>query len=709
MDLNKKQFKTNFNGKEVIIETSRIAEQANAALIGRYGDTTVLVTVVMGKEDRDIDYMPLTVDYEEKFYAAGKILGSQYVRREGKSSEHAVLSGRLIDRTIRPLFNQASRRDVQVVITILSLDPEHDPHFIGLLTASTALAVSDIPWNGPVAGLTVAKVKQIANSQSQIVVNPSLEELNKGFEFDLLVAGTRDRINMIELEGVDAQEGEIVSALEQAQKEIAKLVDWQNSIVKEIGRPKTHINLSAPDEKIKKAVHEFLADKLEDALYTKTKMDRVNNLYELQKSLAEKLTAAGFAEKELSAAEKIFEEEVDVCVHKNVLEKDRRPDFRKLNEVRDLYSEVGLLKRVHGSALFIRGNTQALALTTLGPPDDEQAIQTMEFEGKKRFILHYNFPPYATGETGFFRGPGRREIGHGALAEKALRNLIPDKDRFPYTIRVVSEILSSNGSSSMASVCAGCLSLMDAGVPIKKMAAGIAMGLITGNQESGIRNQEYKILTDIQGPEDHYGDMDFKAAGTRDGVTAVQMDVKIDGVTPKIIGEVLAQAKEARLHILSNLEQTLSAPRAKVSSYAPIVYVLNINPEKIGGVIGPGGKTINSIIAQTKATGIDIDQSGKVYVYASNEEAAQAALKQVEAITHEYKTGEMVEGRIVKIMDFGAILEFGPGMDGMIHISELKNGYVKSVTEVVREGDFVRAKIIRIEGDRIGLSLKNIE
>ena len=699
MKLNRKEFKLDFQGKPLSMEVSQIGEQANSAVIGRYGGTVVLATVVMSKEDRsDKDYLPLTVDYEEKFYAVGKILGGQYMRREGRASEHAVLSGRLIDRTIRPLFNHGMRRDIQVVVTILSLDPKFDPHFIGLLTASTAIAISDVPWNGPVAALTIAKM-----ANNGLVINPSTEDLNSGFEFDLLVSGTADKINMIEFEGIEAQEKEVVEALEIGQKEISNLIKFQNEIVKQIRQPKAEVAIAEPDEKLKKAVKDFVADKLEDTIYTKTKMARVDNFYNLRKNLEKKLITDGFSKDDFGAAAKILEEEVDATVHKNILESEKRPDFRKLNEVRDLGAEVGLLERVHGSALFMRGNTQALALTTLGPPDDEQSIESMEFSGKKRFILHYNFPPYATGETGFFRGPGRREIGHGALAEKALRNLIPSKDEFPYTIRIVSEILSSNGSSSMASVCAGCLSLMDAGVPIKKMAAGIAMGLIMDSD-----GKQYKVLTDIQGPEDHYGDMDFKAAGTKDGVTAIQMDVKIQGVTPKMIGDVLAAAKEARLHILKAMEQTLDKPRAQVSAYAPIVYSININPAKIGEVIGPGGKVINGIIAQTKATGIDIDQSGKVYVYGSTVESAQAALKQVEAITHEYQIGEMVEGRIVKVLDFGAILEFGPGMDGMIHVSELKNGFVKKVEDVVKVGDFVRAKIIRVEDGRIGLSLKNL-
>lgn len=697
MALEKKTFQTECDGKIVQLEISNLGEQANATVFGYYGQTVVMATTVMGKEDRDIDYMPLTVDYEEKFYAIGKILGSQYVRREGRASEGAILSGRLIDRTIRPLFQQGLRRDIQVVVTVLALDPDYDPHFIGLLTASTALAISDIPWGGPVAGLTIARL-----SDGTTIINPATEVLKNGFGFDLFAAGTKDKINMIELEGRDAQEKEIVQALERVQSEISRLIDFQTTVVQSIGQKKADVQLHEPAERIKKAVADFVSPKLENALYTATKMIRQNNVYQLETALLEYLQETGFAEEELSAAKKVMEELIDAFVHKNILTAEKRPDFRKLDEVRGLYSEVGLLKRVHGSALFIRGNTQSLALTTLGPPDDEQAVQTMEFSGKKRFFLHYNFPPYATGETGSFRGPGRREVGHGALAEKALRNLIPAKEEFPYTIRLVSEILSSNGSSSMASVCAGCLSLMDAGVPIKKIAAGIAMGLIMGE------NGDYKILTDIQGPEDHYGDMDFKVAGTKDGVTAAQMDVKIQGVTPTLIGEVLEQGKKARWQIIESMEKVLAKPRPQLSPFAPVVYSTKVNPEKIGAIIGGGGKTINNIIAQTGAAGIDIDQSGQVYIYASSQAAAKAALESVEAIAHEYKSGEVIEGTVVKILDFGAIVEFGFETDGMIHISELKNGYVKKVEDVVRIGDRVRAKILRVEDGRISLSLKDL-
>ena len=699
MNLNRKQFKTEVFGRPLTLEVSDLAGQANAAVIGRYGETAVLVTVVMGNEDRPIDYFPLTVDCEERFYAAGKILGSRFVRREGRPSENAVLSGRLVDRTIRPLFDHRLRRDAQVAITILELDGENDPDFVSLITASTALAISDIPWNGPVTGVS------ILHDGQKLTFNPTIPEFEKVWPaekgFLSFVAGTKDRINMIELEGVDADETSVVAAYAEAQKEISKLSEWQNKIVKEIGKPKASVHLAEPEASLVKMVTEFLADKLEPAVYVKHKQEMAAKMSAVREGLKGHLAAAGLDEKALEAADRLFETAVDELVHEKILKEEKRPDGRRLDEVRDLHAEVGLLKRTHGSALFVRGNTQALAVTTIAPPGSEQLIESMDFSGKKRFMLHYNFPPYSTGEVGRLGNPGRREIGHGALAEKAVRNLIPKQEEFPYTIRVVSEILSSNGSSSMATVCGTCLSLMDAGVPIKKAAAGIAMGMMTG------KNGEYKVLTDIQGPEDHYGDMDFKVAGTADGVRAIQMDVKIDGLTTDMLRDGLAQAKKARLEILKVMHKALAEPRKDLSQYAPRVLVMKVNPEKIGEIIGPGGKVINGIIERTGALTIDIEQTGEVYIAGATKEKAEAAYQEVESIVKEYKIGDIVEGPIVKILEFGAIVQFGPNRDGMIHVSELKHGFVKKVEDVVKMGDFVRAKIIKADPDgRIGLSLK---
>jgi polyribonucleotide nucleotidyltransferase len=674
-----------------------MAEQATAAVMGKYGDTVVLATVVMKDEDKKVDFFPLTVDYEERFYAAGKIIGSRFVRREGRPSDEAILSGRIVDRTIRPLFDHRLRREVQVVITVLSVDEENDPDFIALLTVSTALSLSKIPWNGPVAGIKV--MKRVGDDA--IVINPTNKEVAAGFELVGFVGGAADGINMIELEGIEASEEHAVTAFSAAEAEIKKLIAWQKEIQKEIGAAKEVVPLAIPDEALTEKIKAFLAPRLEKAVYTPHKGEREAMLADVKSELDKHLVAEGVDASLLGTANHVFEDELDAVVHKNVLEKEKRPDGRRLDEVRDLYAETGLFSRTHGSALFVRGNTQALAITTLGPPSAQQLVETIEFSGKKRFLLHYNFPSYSVGETGPFRGPSRRDIGHGSLAGKAIRNLIPSAEEFPYTIRVVSEILSSNGSSSMATVCASSLSLMDAGVPMKKPAAGIAMGLMSD------QNKNYKILTDIQGPEDHYGDMDFKAAGTADGVTAIQMDVKISGVSVQVLAETLAQAKQARLHILSAMNKVLSAPRPQVSSYAPMILVLSIPPSKIGEVIGPGGKVINGIIEKTGALSIDIEEDGRVFVTGSNRETAQAAYDAVASIVKVYELGDVVEGTVVKILEFGAIVEFGPHRDGMIHVSELKNGFVKKVEDVLKVGDFVRAKIIRLDPDgRIGLSLK---
>lgn len=696
MDLNKKQFTAEVAGKTLKLEISRLAEQANAAVLGTYGDTSVLVTATMGKEERSIDYLPLVIDYEEKFYAAGKIIGSRFIRREGRPSEEAVLSGRLIDRSLRPLFDQRLRRDVQIIITVLSYDEENDPDFIALITASTALAISDIPWAGPLAGVRIAKF-----NDGQIVVNPdnSLIKEKDGLIFESFIAGAKDKINMIELAGNEANEEVVVEAFNQAQKEIENLIDFQGKIIKEIGQQKIDFQPEI-DESLTNKVQEFLKDKLEKAVYAAEKLERQNKIGLLKQSLKEFLAQEGFEESKFSKADLIFEEEIDKLLHQNVLESQKRPDGRKLDEVRPLYAEVSLFKRLHGSALFARGNTQALAVVTLAAPGAEQLVETMEVSAKRRFMLHYNFPPYSVGEVGRLGSPGRREIGHGALAEKALRPMIPSQDEFPYTIRVVSEILSSNGSSSMASACACSMALMNAGVPLKKPVAGIAMGLIMDG------GGDYKILTDIQGPEDHHGDMDCKVAGTKDGITAIQMDVKIEGLDLKILKEVFLQAKKARLEILDFIKSVVSEPAKEVSPYAPIIMTINIRPEQIGEVIGPGGKMINSIIAATGVESIDIEQTGKVFVASRDADKAKAAIQQVQAITHEFQIGEIVEGEVVKILEFGAIVDLGGGKDGMIHVSELKDGFVEKVEDVVKVGDFVRAKVIKSENGKIGLSLK---
>jgi polyribonucleotide nucleotidyltransferase len=511
---------------------------------------------------------------------------------------------------------------------------------------------------------------------------------------------------------LDAQEKDVVDGFKLAQQEINKLIAFQESIQKEIGKPKTEVALVEPDAEIKAEVTAFLADKLQDAIYKPTKVEHTTAVGALNHDLNLHIKEKFAETKEKinwKAVESLFEEMVNDLVHKNILEKELRPDSRKLDEVRALDAQVGLFSRVHGSAFFSRGNTQALAITTLGVPGSEQLIESMETNEKRRFLLHYNFPPYSVGEVGNFRGPGRREIGHGNLARKSLERLLPTKEEFPYTIRVVSEIMSSNGSSSQATICASALSMMDAGVPLKKPAAGIAMGLMMGTKTDGTSDvNNYKVLTDIQGPEDHHGDMDLKIAGTDDGITGMQMDVKVDGLTIEILAAAFEQAKQARLHILKTIKATLPAPREKLSPFVPTIRQFKIDPMKIGTVIGPGGKMINGLIAKYELAGIDIEEDGGVFVSGTDLAKVEAAVAEILGMTKEYKVGEIVEGPIVKILEFGAIVDLGGGNDGMIHVSELKQGFVKTVEEVVHLGDVVRAKIIKAENGKIGLSLKQM-
>lgn len=678
--LNKQIFQTEFDGKNLILEISKLGQQTNAAVLGKYGDTAVLVTAVMGKNDQTANYLPLVVDYEEKFYAAGKIIGSRFIRREGRPSDEAIISGRLIDRAIRPLFEQRIRRPIQIVIAVLAYDGVNDPDFIALLAASTALSVSDIPWGGPVAGY------RINGEQPKV---------------DAFFAGAEEKINMIELGAAEISPEKTLELFETSRQKIKELIDFQKKIIKAVGKEKIQLALAEPPAEIKKKILDFIGDRLEPALYQNrdSKNQRQNALENLRAEVLNHLAA----EKENQRwVEGIFEEEIDRLTRRNILSEGKRPDGRRTDEVRPLYAETGIFTRTHGSALFVRGETQALSITTLAAPGAEQLVETMEFSGSKRFMHHYNFPSFSVGEVGSSRSPGRREIGHGLLAEKALKYLIPSVEEFPYTIRVVSEILSSNGSSSMASVCASSLSLMDAGVPLKKPVAGIAMGLMAGADDA------YKILTDIQGPEDHYGDMDLKAAGTRDGLTAIQMDVKNDGINGEIFEKILKQARQAHNEILDLMGQSLSEPKPQISPYAPAVLTLQIKPEKIGGVIGAGGRVIQGIIQMSGGqTTIDVEPDGKIFIASPDQSQAQVALAQIQAIIKEYRVGEIVEGEVIKILDFGAIVDLGGGQDGMIHISELKDGYAKQVEDVVHLGDRVKVKVIRADADgKIGLSLR---
>ncbi len=681
MNLERKVYKTEVKGEEVSLEISKLAGKANAAVLGRHGDTAVLATVVMSEQDKSGDFFPLTVDYEERFYAAGKILGSRFVRREGRASDDAILSSRIIDRTIRPLFDPRLRREVQVVVTVLAYEEKNDPDFIAMLSASTALAISDVPWSGPVAGFKI--------------ISPENGDVPPHQAY---FAGTEKKINMIEFDGREVSHDLAEKVFKECSEQIKKLIAFQKKIVAEIGKPKAQVALAEADPKIKATIRDFLKNELEEALKAK-------NTEGLRKKILEHLGVLGEDENVLNIAEVFFEEEVDRFVHEEAILRNKRADGRRMDEVRDLHAEVGLFKRTHGSALFCRGETQILAVTTLATPDGRQLVETMEGTTKKRFMLNYNFPGFATGETTRSnRGPGRREIGHGALAAKAIASMLPPEEEFPYAIRVVAETLSSNGSSSMASTCATSLSLMEAGVPIKKQVAGISMGLMS--DESG----RYKLLTDIQGPEDHYGDMDFKVAGTRDGINAIQMDVKVDGITFEIFKEALQAAKVARLQILDFMDGVLAKPRAELSPFAPRITIVRIPIENIGLLIGPGGKTINGILEQTKnQVTIDIEEDGRIFVAGTDQVLVAQAIAAVNAIAKDFMVGEIVEGKIIKILDFGAIVDIGGGRDGMIHVSELKDGFVKKVEDVVKLGDFVRAKIIRSEDGKIGLSLKQAD
>jgi len=698
-----KKYSLDLAGKTLKIEIGKLAGQADGAVIAQLGETVVLATAVMSKNQKiGADFFPLTVDYEEKYYARGKILGSRFMRREGRPSEEAILNARLIDRSIRPLFDQNIRNEIQIVTTVLSVDEKNDPDVLAINAASIALMISDIPWNGPVAAV------RIGLTGDKWIINPSFEERENGLA-DLVVSVSSDlKINMIEAGPLnEIKEDELVKGIDFVEQTFKDLANFNKKISGDFKTFKAALTVKTADAELKNEVAKFLnADNaLENAIYEKDKSKRVNNLETLKIRMKEFFAELG--EEKIREAGIFFEEAIDERVHKNVIEKDRRPDGRKLDELRTLTSEIEVLPRTHGSGLFQRGETQVLSALTLGSPSDVLIIEGMVISTKKHFMHMYNFPPFSVGETGRMGAPGRREIGHGALAEKALLPVVPPKEKFPYVIRVVSEVLSSNGSSSMASICGSTLALMDAGVPISKPAAGIAMGLMMEKSpNSKLQNTNYKILTDIQGPEDHHGDMDFKVAGTKDGVTAMQMDVKINGIDTKILKEVLDQAKKARLEILKNMSKTIDKPRPNLSPLAPRIITIQIPVDKIREVIGPGGKVINEIIAATGAA-IDIEESGLIFITAENEESGLKAKKIIEDIIKEYKVGDIVAGEVVRILDFGAIVEFGRGKDGMIHISELAPYRVNKVADIVNVGDKVTVKIKRIENGKISLSLKD--
>ena len=697
-----KLYTTDFGGRGLKVTLVNWAEQTSGSVLVQYGETVMLATAVMSGTPREgIDFFPLLVDYQERFYASGKIKGSRFIKREGRPSDEATLTGRVIDRSIRPRFDMRIRNDVQVVITVLSYDKANDPEIPSIIASSLALSLSDIPWKGPMGAVRVGKI------DDKFVLNPTVEDVEKCSVL-ATISGSDDLISMIEVESNEADEKEILEAFEFGKKYVKKIVEFQNDIISENGKTKATIDLPDTDDELKAEVEKLLGKKLEDALFKELKKERMDAVSDLKKEVEHALKEKYNEEKPENVRDglEFFEDKIDELVHKNILEKEKRVDGRKLDELRDLSCEVGMLPRTHGSGLFMRGNTHSLGALTLGTPKEEQIIDEMQEEYKKRFMLHYNFPGFSVGEVSPMRSPSRRDIGHGALAEKALKPLIPSKEDFPYTIRIVSEILSSNGSSSMASVCAGSLCMMDGGVPIKRPAAGIAMGLMT--DESG----RFKVLTDIQGPEDHYGDMDLKIAGTRNGITAVQMDVKVDGVTQDMLEQGFKQAKKARLEILDVMESTIAEPRKSLSAHAPRILIIQINPEKIRDVIGPGGKVINGLIDETGVLSIDIEDDGKIYVAAGpdSEEGANRAISLIKDITREIKIGEVFMAKVVKIAAFGAFVELTRKHEGLVHVSELSDKYVSKVEDVVKMGDTLRVRVIRIdEQGKIALSAKNIE
>ncbi len=681
-------------GRSLSLETGLLARQANGAVVLRYGDTVVLVTATVSEKPREgVDFFPLTCDFEEKMYAAGKIPGG-FFKREGRPGERATLSARLMDRPLRPLFPDGFRNDVQVIATVLSTDQENDPSVLAVNGASAALAISNIPFAGPIGAVRIGLVK------GELVVNPTLRQIEEESDLDLVVAGSADAIVMVEAGADEVPEAQLLDALDLAQQEIRRLIATQRDLVARAGRPKMTVPQAQLDATLDVAVRAAALPLIREALAHPEKLMREDALRMVSEQVAPALLEQ-FPEHEAEIS-KIIQAATKDEVRRMILEDGRRSDGRGLKDIRPLLARVGLLPRAHGSGLFQRGQTQVLTVLTLGTGQDEQTIDDIGIVQAKRFMHHYSFPPFSVGEVRPMRGPGRREIGHGLLAERALARMIPPETTFPYTIRLVSEVLESNGSTSMAAVCGSTLALMDAGVPIKAPVGGISMGLVTG---SGGR---VAILTDIQGIEDAMGDMDFKVAGTRIGVTALQLDVKLRGLSRELLQQALAQAREARLVILDAMAAAIPEPRSTLSRYAPRIITIEINPEKIREVIGPGGKVINKITAETGVK-IDIEQDGRVLVASADEDAAKRAVQMIEAIVREVKVGELYLGRVTRLMNFGAFVEVLPGKEGLVHISELSDQRVNKVEDVVKVGDelLVRVKEIDSQG-RVNLTRRGV-
>jgi polyribonucleotide nucleotidyltransferase len=693
MEQLKHEYSMVWAGRKLTVEIGQLAKQANGAVLVRYGDTAVLSTATASKEPKNLDFFPLTVNYEERLYAVGKIPGG-FIKREGRPSEKAILASRLIDRPIRPLFADGFRNDVQVISIVMSVDQDCSTEMAAMFGSSLALSTSDIPFEGPIAGVIVGRVN------NEFVINPTVEQAEKS-DIHLTVAGTKDAINMVEAGALEVPEETMLEAIMYGHDEIKRLIEFQEKIVVEIGKPKREINLYEIDKELEAEVREICESDMVKAIQVQEKHAREDAIKEVKNQVIAKFVEQEATDEDLKQVKQILDKIVKGEVRRLITVEKIRPDGRKIDEIRPLSSQISILPRTHGSGLFTRGQTQALSICTLGAMGDVQILDGLGIEEEKRFMHHYNFPQFSVGETGPIRGPGRREIGHGALGERALEPIIPSEKDFPYTIRLVSEVLESNGSTSQASICASTLAMMDAGVPIKAPVAGIAMGLV----KSG---EHYTVLSDIQGMEDHLGDMDFKVAGTAKGVTALQMDIKIEGLSREILEEALQQAKVGRMHILDSMLATIMEPRAELSQFAPKILTMSINPDKIRDVIGPSGKQINKIIEETGVK-IDIEQDGTVFIASTNQEMNQKAKKIIEDIVREVQVGEMYLGKVKRIEKFGAFVEIFAGKDGLVHISELAEERVGKVEDVVKIGDELLVKVTEIDKQgRVNLSRKAI-
>jgi len=693
MEQTKHVYSMDWAGRKLTVEIGQLAKQANGAVLVRYGDTAVLSTATASKEPKNLDFFPLTVNYEERLYAVGKIPGG-FIKREGRPSEKAILASRLIDRPIRPLFADGFRNDVQVISIVMSVDQDCSTEMAAMFGSSLALSTSDIPFEGPIAGVVVGRVN------NEFVINPTVEQAEKS-DIHLTVAGTKDAINMVEAGALEVPEEIMLEAIMFGHNEIKRLIDFQEKIVAEIGKEKREITLYEIDKALEAEVRELCEADMLKAIQVQEKHAREDAIKEVKNQVIAKYEHQEATDEDMKQVKQILDKIVKGEVRRLITVEKVRPDGRKIDEIRPLSSQVSILPRTHGSGLFTRGQTQALSICTLGAMGDVQILDGLGIEEEKRFMHHYNFPSFSVGETGPIRGPGRREIGHGALGERALEPVIPSEKDFPYTVRLVSEVLESNGSTSQASICASTLAMMDAGVPIKAPVAGIAMGLV----KSG---EHYTVLSDIQGMEDHLGDMDFKVAGTAKGVTALQMDIKIAGLSREILEEALQQAKVGRMHILDSMLATITEPRAELSQFAPKILTMTINPDKIRDVIGPSGKQINKIIEETGVK-IDIEQDGTVFIASTNQEMNQKAKKIIEDIVREVEVGQMYLGKVKRIEKFGAFVEIFAGKDGLVHISELAEERVGKVEDVVKIGDEILVKVTEIDKQgRVNLSRKAV-